>query len=151
MTRPVRGLPPGAILLAALALLASCARPEAETAGKVLPLDPDTLSVWMSRGVPVLLLDLRPRSAFRPAHISGAMPVAGKRISDLREVLPRDPSVPLVFYDADGVRPAGDADLAGEAAERYRFPLVYWLVGGLEAWTARGYGTDGYRYPGREP
>ena len=134
------------LALAAL-VLAGCARPEAETAGRILALEPETLVVWLETGRSACLLDLRPDSLYRPGHLPGAMPIHGKRISDLRDVLPTDPDVPLVFYNEDGVPPPEDRDPAWEAAHRFRFPRVYWLDGGLAAWTALGEGTDGYKDP----
>jgi rhodanese-related sulfurtransferase len=124
-----------------------CARPEAETAGKILELSADSLAVWIATGKPACLLDLRPDSLFLPEHLPGAMPIHGKRIADLVDVLPVDPTIPLVFYNADGVFPEPGRNPAWEAAHRFRFPVVYWLDGGIEAWTALGEGTDGYKLP----
>lgn len=104
----------------------------------------DTLAAWLADERAVTVLDTQPDSAFDAAHLPTAIRAHRLRITDLREVLPRDPAVPIVVYNADGAPPAPGEDLAREAAA-YGFSGVYWLDGGLNAWKARGFNVDGSR------
>ncbi len=138
------------VLAAALALTAlagGCGNPEREPF-EVHALSPDTLHAWMQSGHPLVLLDTRPDSLYRAERIGGAIPAAGRTIPDLREVMPLDHTAAVVFYNADGNPPVAGEDPAREAAERYGFPHVYRLEGGLRAWIARGYTVDGMRSVG---
>jgi rhodanese-related sulfurtransferase len=139
-----RGILVATLFLAVL--IAACAKPGAdETQWEVRSLSPDTLQAWMSEGHPLVLLDTRPDSLYRAERIAGAVPAAGRSIPDLRQVLPTDHVTAVVFYNGDGTAPVSGLDPAREAAEIYRFPLVYRLEGGLGAWIERGYEIDGMR------
>ncbi len=139
-----RGILTAALFWVLAAALAACGG-DGGQAWEVRSLSPDTLQAWMRGGHPLVLLDTRPDSLYREARISGAVPAAGRTIPDLRQVLPTDHVSAIVFYNADGSAPVAGLDPAREAAEVYRFPLVYRLDGGLAAWVARGYGVDGLR------
>ena len=138
-----RGIFVATLLLACL--IAACAKPGTDVQGEVQSLSPDTLQAWMSEGHPLVLLDTRPDSLYRAKRIAGAVPAAGRSIPDLRQVLPTDHVTAIVFYNGDGTAPVSGLDPAREAAEIYRFPLVYRLEGGLGAWIERGYEIDGMR------
>lgn len=128
-----------AVALLAVACGGSGKHPDAR------PLSPDSLKTWLDEGRAVALLDASPDSLFQRAHLSGAVAVAGYRVNELNAVLPVDPTVPVVIYNRNGVRPEPLHDLAYEAAVAYGFPLIFWLEGGLEAWRARGFPVDGAR------
>ena len=105
---------------------------------------PDTLAAWIEEGRRITLLDTQPDSVFDAEHLPGAIRAYGLRIPDLREVLPRDPDVPIVVYNSDGAPPAADQDLARQAVG-YGFSGVYWLDGGVKSWKERGFNVDGIR------
>ena len=107
-------------------------------------ISPDTLAVWMEDGRTITLLDTQPDSVFDAEHLPGAIRAYGLRIPDLREVLPRDPGVPIVVYNSDGASPPAGQDLARQAVG-YGFSEVYWLDGGVKSWKGRGYNVDGFR------
>ncbi|NNF06355.1 MAG: hypothetical protein HKN21_06315 [Candidatus Eisenbacteria bacterium] len=124
-------------------LLVSCGSSEIKSS--VETLSPDTLATWVENGTPVLVYDTRARLAYEQAHIPGAVPAEQKTLSELRETLLVDPQIPIVVYNQNGTILATDHDLAGEAAEKYRYPNVYWLEGGIEAWIRLNHTTDGRR------
>lgn len=124
----------------ALCVLLGCSAPPDPQAVLV---PPDTVAAWTANARRHVLLDTRPHAEYRRDHISGAIPVAGKSVRDLRQVLPVDPTVPIVVYDGKGAAPP-DSGLTRTLLD-YGFRSVHWLEGGLAAWEATGYGTDGYR------
>ncbi len=129
----------GALAIAGL-LAAGCGGRQAE----VRDVLPDTLNAWIERAVPAAVFDLRPDSLYRAGHVPGAIPAHGKTLNELREVLPRNPVTPLVFYDQSGELPPGDGDPAHRAVA-YGFRLVLWLRGGYAGWSASGqYPVDGF-------
>ena len=130
--------------LIAAGIVAGCGTPRSEHVQSARPLSPDTLRAWMEAGRQIVLLDTRPDSLHRQRSLPGAFPAAGRTIPELRQVLPMDHTVPIVFYNQDGNAPLAGEDPAREAAERYGFPLVYRLEGGLDRWQALGYPVDGY-------
>jgi 3-mercaptopyruvate sulfurtransferase SseA len=46
----------------------------------------------------VLVVDVRPYDEYREAHVPGAINIPEERISTSRSRLPKDRSVPIVFY-----------------------------------------------------
>lgn len=121
---------------------ASCSRDEATP--EVAWLEPDSLHVWMLENRPMLLIDARPLAEYDKRHLPGSVAAGSRTIPELREVLPLDPGVPLVIYTERGVVPADSLDLAATAVQRYRFPKVFRLRGGLRAWEETGHPLDGH-------
>jgi rhodanese-related sulfurtransferase len=109
---------------------------------------PDTLALWVASGN-VVLFDIQPDSLYERARLPLAAPAHGASVSDLRDLIPIDPTVPLVVYNTDGSTPPPGENLAAAIAE-YGFQEIYWLEGGLHAWVDRGYNVDGSRlFPDR--
>jgi rhodanese-related sulfurtransferase len=140
-----------ALLLASWAVLVGggCSSGGEGTAGsRARSVLPDTLALWVASGS-VVLFDIQPDSLYERARLPLAAPAHGATVSDLRDLIPVDPTVPLVVYNTDGSPPPPGEDLAGAIAE-YGFREIYWLEGGLQAWVARGYNVGGSRlFPDR--
>ena len=107
-------------------------------------LSADSLHTWMEEGKRVVFLDVQPESLYTRARLPLAVPAHGASISDLRDVIPVDPTVPIVIYNTDGERPPWEKDLGVEMV-RYGFQTLYWLEGGVEGWMKSGYDVDGSR------
>lgn len=144
MGRRVRWL--GFLMLAVV--LGACSMRSEESVSEVRPLAPDTLVSWMETGRAMVLLDTRPESLYTAGHLPGAIWAGRRTIPELRDVLPMDHSEPIVFYNQDGEPPVVGEDPAREASERYGFPLVYRLQGGMNGWAEEGRAVDGYRAVG---
>jgi rhodanese-related sulfurtransferase len=135
-------------VLALAAALGACSMRSEESVSEVKPLAPDSLAAWMETGRHVVLLDTRAESLYTAGHLPGAVWAGGRTIPELRDVLPLDHHEPIVFYNQDGEPPVAGEDPAREASERYGFPLVYRLQGGMNAWAGEGRPVDGYRAVG---
>lgn len=106
----------------------------------------------------MVLLDVRPREAFRKAHILGATNVPfpsepmdrwdSKRMDGLSaeqfaQRLSKDPEMRIVVYSENLACPRSHA--AALWATRLGFKSVHRLPGGLESWTAAGQETRSIR------
>lgn len=92
----------------------------------------------------MVLFDIRVDSLFSRQRLPLAIRAHGAEVSDILELIPVDPRIPMVLYNTDGVRPAPQGDLGTEMI-RYGFTSLYWLEGGIEGWVSRGYNVDGTR------
>jgi rhodanese-related sulfurtransferase len=130
------------IALLLLALIPACAGDG--TSPGPSSLSPDVLKGWLERNAPVVLFDVRPDSLFDTGRIAGSIRSGGRRVADLREVLPLDPAVPIVVLDQTGISFRSEENLAAELSH-FGFPKVYWLEGGIDAWETKGYELIGFR------
>ena len=134
-------------LIPILLLLPGCG---GGTGAEVRPLSPDTLAAWVDAGIPMVLLDTRSRSAYDARHVPAAISAEKRTVTQLREVLPANPAMPLVIYDGGGEEVRG-ARLALEAAGVFGFPLVYLLEGGMAAYATGGRQLEGNALMTPEP
>ena len=135
-----------ATLLAASVPATGCGGGGAE----VRALSPDSLAVWLAEARPVVILDTRARNRFEAMHLPGAVAAEGRTVSQLKDVLPLDPAIPVVVYGLGDPLEPNAYDVAGHAAGTYGFPLVYRLEGGIRVWSERGYEADGNDVLGEE-
>lgn len=99
---------------------------------------PDQLELWMDRGEPMMLIDLRNRSSFALCHLQGAVNLPFEEWQQQEKMLPKDEK--LVFYCARG----GKSMRVCEWLSRQGYH-VWDVAGGLSAY--RGKYLTGMRNP----
>ncbi|MBF0505857.1 MAG: hypothetical protein HQL09_03380 [Nitrospirae bacterium] len=88
----------------------------------------------LEKGIPVVLVDLRPIDEARRGHIIGAVSIPGKDIPNSKDRLPSDKSAPIILYDNDTKGAADDfINVRG-----WGYSNVSVLEGGFEEWRRTG-------------
>ena len=93
-----------------------------------------TLKEYLEKGIPFVLIDLRPTDESKRGHIIGAVSVPGKGLPNERERFPSDKSAPIMLYDND--TKSGWDDFA--LLRGWGYTNVSVLEGGFDEWKRSG-------------
>ena len=99
--------------------------------GKSRELTPAGLTQLINRDSP-LLIDLSAIADFEKMHVPGARHVLMSQFDPEHKDLAKARELPVVVMDKDG---RGNAAKAAQRLVKAGFTRVYWLEGGLAAWT----------------
>lgn len=103
-------------------------------------LSPAFLSdAWQDKGIPYVLLDVRPAATAAKGHIRGAVSFpAAQAARKLRNLPPKEKNPPVIIYDAKG---GADAEKVAGQIVKAGYSRVIILAGGFEGWRAAKYET----------
>ncbi len=93
-----------------------------------------SLKEYLEKGIPFVLIDLRPMDEARRGHIIGAVSVPGKDLPNAKERFPSDKSAPIMLYDNDTKSGLDDFALL----RGWGYVNVTVLEGGIEEWKRSG-------------
>ena len=93
-----------------------------------------SLKEYLEKGIPFVLIDLRPTDEAKRGHIIGAVSVPGKDLPNEREKFPSDKSAPIMLYDND--TKSGWDDYA--LVRGWGYTNVSVLEGGFDEWKRSG-------------
>ena len=93
-----------------------------------------SLKEYLEKGIPFVLIDLRPTDEAKRGHIIGAVSVPGKDLPNEKERFPSDKSAPIMLYDND--TKSGLDDFASVRGWGYTNVAV--LEGGFDEWKRSG-------------
>lgn len=92
------------------------------------------LKEYLEKGIPFVLIDLRPTDEAKRGHIIGAVSVPGKDLQKEKEKFPSDKSAPIMLYDNDTKSELDDfASVRG-----WGYTNVAVLDGGFDEWKRSG-------------
>ncbi len=93
-----------------------------------------SLKEYLEKGIPFVLIDLRPRDEAKRGHIVGAVSVPGRDLPKEKERFPSDKSAPIMLYDNDTKSELDDfASVRG-----WGYTNVAVLDGGFDEWKRSG-------------
>ncbi len=93
-----------------------------------------SLKEYLEKGIPFVLIDLRPTDEAKRGHIIGAVSVPGKDLPNAKEMFPSDKSAPIMLYDND--TKSGCDDFVSVRGWGYTNVAV--LEGGFDEWKRSG-------------
>ena len=93
-----------------------------------------SLKEYLEKGIPFVLIDLRPTDEAKRGHIIGAVSVPGKDLPNEKERFPSDKSAPIMLYDND--TKSGWDDFA--LVRGWGYTNVAVLEGGFDEWKRSG-------------
>lgn len=96
---------------------------------------PQYLKETMDKGIPAVLIDVRPSEESEKAHIDGAVSIPSQKISVSKNVFPADKSAPMILYAAD----TRSAENAFTIVRGWGYGNTSVLEGGIESWKSLGY------------
>ncbi|MGO9015431.1 MAG: rhodanese-like domain-containing protein [Dissulfurispiraceae bacterium] len=103
-------------------------------AGNLVVSSVQSLKEYLEKGIPFVLIDLRPTDEAKRGHIVGAVSVPGKDLRYEKERFPSDKSAPIMLYDNDTKSELDDfASVRG-----WGYTNVAVLDGGLDEWKRSG-------------
>ncbi len=127
-------------ILALLVLIAGCRTVGvATTEGGFAEISPNIAAEMMLDSQQVVVLDIRPATAYRgpEGHIAGSLSAPFETIErQLPELLPYQNQTVLVYGES-----STDGEVAAKLLSVAGFRNVVHIVGGLRAWIERGYRT----------
>ncbi len=95
---------------------------------------------WIDKGIPHILLDVRPGSVAEKGFIKGAVAMATKDVAvNIAKFPPKDMKPPIMIYDQNG---GDDAKAAAKALVAAGYTAVNVVTGGFDAWTAAKYPVE---------
>lgn len=126
------------LLAALVGLLTLVAPAGADHLAGVRVIDSDQLKAWIDQGKTMLLVDSRVASEYKEGHLPGAVNLPEPAMEKLRDRLPRDRKLPIVFY-CNGWPECKKSHEACTKALQWGYTEVYWFREGTPAWREKGY------------
>ena len=92
---------------------------------------------WMDKGIPHVLLDVRPPATSAKGHVKGAVSFpAAQAAKLLKNLPPKDKRPPIIIYDANG---GTDAENVASKLVKGGYTRVMILAGGYDGWRSSKY------------
>jgi rhodanese-related sulfurtransferase len=93
-----------------------------------------SLKEYLEKGIPFVLIDLRPADEAKRGHIIGAVSIPGRELPNAKEKFPSDKSAPIMLYDKDTKSGWDDFVLL----RGWGYTNVSVLEGGFDEWKRSG-------------
>ena len=103
-------------------------------AGNLVVSSVQSLKEYLEKGIPFVLIDLRPTDVAKRGHIIGAVSVPGKDLSLAKDRFPADKSAPIMLYNNDTRSGWNDFVLV----RGWGYTNVALLEGGFDEWRRSG-------------